>query len=176
MATSFRLVHEFPDIPLELFERHLNHPRLISMLSAMPAFRRRDLVEKTELGGGEISWRFLVVAGGDIPTSARRVVNEDMLTWHEDTRFVPSEHTIHWTIVPLKDKVRDILEARGIWKLIPEGEGTRRVIEGTIRVGVPIVGRVVEQFLAGELQRNYDVEPDIQRRFYRSMKEDAPGA
>jgi hypothetical protein len=171
MTTTFRLEHDFPDIPVDLFERHLNHPELIAMLGAMPAFRSRDLVEKKDLGDGRTNWRFKVVAGGDIPASARKVVNEDMLTWHEDTRFEPREHTIHWTIVPLKDKVKGILEAHGIWKLIPSGAGTRRVIEGNINVKVPIVGKVVEQFLAAELKKNYDVEPDIQRKFYRMMRE-----
>ncbi len=171
MATSFRLEHQFPDIPVDLFERYLNHPELIAMLSGMPAFRSRDLVDKKDLGDGRVEWRFKVVAGGDIPASARRVVNEDMLTWHEDTRFEPTEHAIHWTIVPLKDKVKDILEAHGVWKLEPQGEGTRRIIEGHINVKIPFVGKVVEQFLASELKKNYDVEPDIQRKFYRMMKD-----
>ena len=171
MATTFRLEHDFSDIPVDLFERYLNHPELIAMLKGMPAFRSRDLVEKKDLGGGRVNWRFKVVAGGEIPASARRAISEDMLTWHEDTRFEPTEHTIHWTIVPIKEKVANILEAKGIWKLIPSGQGTKRVIEGTITVKVPIVGRVVEQFIANELKKNYDVEPDIQRKFYRMMKQ-----
>lgn len=171
MATTFRLEHDFPDIPVDLFERYLNDPELIKMLAAMPAFRSRDLVDKKDLGGGIIEWRFKVVAGGDLPASARRVVSEDMLTWHEDTKFVPGEHTIYWKIMPLKDKVKDMLEAHGVWKLIPQGKGTRRVIEGSITVKVPIVGKVVEQFIAAELKKNYDVEPDIQRKFYRARRE-----
>jgi hypothetical protein len=46
-------------------------------------------------------------------------------------------------------------------------KGTKRVIEGHITVKVPLIGKVVEQYLASELKRNYDVEPDIQRAFYR---------
>ncbi len=171
MATTFRLEHDFPDIPVEVFEAHLNHPELIKMLDKMPAFRSRDLVDKKDNGDGSTTWRFKVVAGGDVPSSVRKVLNEEMLTWHEDTRFVPSEHTIHWTIVPLAAKAQQLLESKGIWKLIPQGKGTRRVIEGQITVKVPLIGKVVEQYLASELKRNYDVEPDIQRRFYRTKME-----
>jgi hypothetical protein len=171
MATTFRLEHDFPDISVELFERHLNHPELIAMLSAMPAFRSRDLVEKKELGEGRVNWRFKVVAGGDIPAGARKVLSEDMLTWYEDTRFEPKEHTIYWTITPLAPKAKELLDANGIWKLIPKGEGTKRIIEGNITIKIPIVGKVAEQYLAGELKKNYDVEPDIQRKFYRMMKD-----
>lgn len=170
MASTFRLEHDFPDIPVDLFEKYLNDPELIKMLAGMPAFRSRDLVDRKDLGGGVIEWRFKVVAGGDIPASARRVVSEDMLTWHEDTKFVPSEHTIYWTITPLKEKFREIFSGKGIWKLIPQGQGTRRIIEGEITIKMPIVGKVVEQFIVSELKKNYDVEPDIQRKFYRSKK------
>jgi hypothetical protein len=169
MTTIFRLEHEFPDISVELFEKHLNHPELIAMLGAMPAFRSRDLVEKKDLGDGRVNWRFKVVAGGDIPKSAQKVVSPEFLTWHEDTRFEPKEHTIYWKIDPLQKKVD--VDAHGIWKLIPSGQGTKRVIEGNITVKMPIVGKVVEGFLASELKKNYDVEPDIQRKFYRMMKQ-----
>lgn len=169
MSTTFKLEHNFPDIPVDVFEQHLNHPDLIKMLDKMPAFRSRDLVSKTDNKDGSTTWRFKVVAGGDLPASARKVMSDDMLTWHEDTRFVPSEHTIYWTITPLAQKAADMLESKGIWKLIPDGKGTKRLIEGSINVKVPFVGKVVEQFLAGELKKNYDVEPDIQRQFYRKM-------
>ncbi len=170
MTTTFRLEHQFPDISLELFERHLNHPDLIKQLSAMPGFRSRDLVDRKDGPDGVIHWTFKVVAGGDIPASARKVVNDDMLTWHEVTRFVPAEHVIHWQIVPIKEKIQRILKSSGTWRLSKDGEGTRRVIDGSITIDIPFVGKVAEQFLAGELKRNYDVEPDIQRKFYRSVK------
>lgn len=170
MTSTFRLEHDFPDIPVDLFEKWLNDPELIKMLAGMPAFRSRDLVDKKDLGGGTVEWKFKVVAGGDIPASARRVVSEDMLTWHEDTKFVPAEHTIYWKITPLKEKFRDVFSGHGIWKLIPQGQGTRRIIEGEITVKMAIVGKIVEQFIVNELKKNYDVEPDIQRKFYRSKK------
>lgn len=171
MTTTFRLEHSFPDIPLELFERHLNHPELIAMLDAMPAFRSRELVERQDLPDGKTRWRFKVVAGGDIPPAARKVVNEDLLTWWEDTTFSPTEHCIYWSIEPVK--IKDKLVCRGTWKLIAQGGGTHRVIDGELTVKVPLVGKVAETFLVGELKRNYDVEPDIQRKFYRSMAERA---
>jgi hypothetical protein len=171
MSTSFRLEHDFPDIPVELFEKHLNHPDLIANLSAMPAFRSRDLVEKKDLGGGTVNWRFKVVAGGQLPSGINKVIKEEMLTWWEDTKFVPADHCIYWTIVPLNEKVRDMLVAKGTWKLIPQGKGTRRIIDGELTVKIPLVGKVAEVFFVNELKRNYDVEPDIQRRFYKSMAE-----
>lgn len=167
MATTFKLEHDFPEISVEVFEKWLNDPGLIKMLDKMPAFRSRDLVDKKDNGDGSTTWRFKVVAGGDVPSSVRKVLSEEMLTWHEDTRFVPADHTIYWTITPLTAKAQALLSSKGIWKLMPNGKGTRRIIEGEITVKVPLVGKLVEQYLANELKRNYDVEPDIQRTFYR---------
>jgi hypothetical protein len=167
MTTSFKLEHDFPDISVEVFEAYLNDPELIKMLDKMPAFRSRDLVDHKKNGDGSTMWRFKVVAGGDVPASVRKVLNEEMLTWHEDTRFVPAEHTIHWTIVPLASSAKALLESHGTWRLLHAAKGTKRVIEGHITVKVPLIGKVVEQYLASELKRNYDVEPDIQRSFYR---------
>lgn len=169
MATSFRLVHDFDDIPIDLFERYLNHPELIALCAEIPAFRSRDLVEEQDLGGGRKRWRFKVVAGGDIPPAARKVISEEMLTWYEDTRFEPDEHTIHFTIEPIRWQGK--FDCRGTWRLEPRGQGTHRVIEGSLAIPLPLVGKVAEQFIVGELKKNYEVEAGVQRKFYRRMRE-----
>jgi hypothetical protein len=169
MATPFRLEHDFPDIPIDVFERYLNHPELIEMCAAIPAFRSRDLVEEHDDGGGKRRWRFKVVAGGDIPAAARKVLTEEMLTWHEDTRFLPEEHTIYFTIEPIRWKGK--FDCRGTWRLEPRGEGTHRVIAGSLAIPLPLVGKVAETVIVGELKKNYEVEADVQRRFYRRMME-----
>lgn len=168
MTTSFKLVHDFDDIPIDLFERYLNHPELIALCAEIPAFRSRELVEEQDLGDGKKRWRFKVVAGGDIPATARKVITEEMLTWYEDTRFEPEEHAIHFTIEPIRWKGK--FDCRGTWRLEPRGAATHRVIEGTLSIPIPIVGKVAESVIVSELKKNYEVEADVQRKFYRRMK------
>ncbi|MDA0712382.1 MAG: DUF2505 family protein [bacterium] len=168
MATKFELVHEFPSVSIELFEKHLNHPQLNQMLAKMPAFRSRDLVEKKELKNGEIIWKFKVVAGGDIPSSVKKVISPDMFTWWENTHFKPDEHCIHFHIEPLTGASK--FEGKGQWKLIKQKKGTKRIIEGEMNVKIPFVGKIVESFLIKELKRNYEVEPEIQKEFYAQMQ------
>ena len=169
MTTSFRLDHDFSDIPIELFERYLNHPELIALCAEIPAFRSRELVEEQDLGEGRKRWRFKVVAGGDIPATAQKVISEEMLTWHEDTRFEPSEHAIHFTIEPIRWKGK--FDCSGVWRLEPRGQGTRRFIEGSLSIPLPLVGKVAEAFIISELKKNYEVEAGVQRKFYRRMKQ-----
>ncbi len=168
MATKFQLEHEFPDISLDFFEKYLNHPELNSMLSLMPAFRSRDLIEKQELESGEVHWRFKVIAGGEFPPAVTKIISPEMFTWWENSHFVPAEHCIHFNIEPLKAQGK--FEGSGQWRLIKQGNGTKRVIEGEMNVKIPFVGRIVESFLINELKKNYEVEPDIQTRFYHKMR------
>lgn len=171
MTTSFTLEHDFPGISIELFEKHLNHPDLNEKLAEMPAFRSRDLIEEKRLKNGEIHWSFKVVAGGDIPPAVQKVISKDMFSWVENTRFVPDEHCIYWSIEPLISKGK--FEGKGTWLLESTKKGTRRTIEGDISVKIPLIGKIAESFIVNELKRNYEVEPKIQQTFYNKMKKSA---
>lgn len=167
MGTPFRLEHDFPEISLPKFEKYLNHPKLNEMLEGMPAFRSRTLIEEQKMKSGEILWKFKVVAGGEIPPAISKMVSTDMFAWIESSRFVPEEHCIHFAIEPLVAKGK--FEGKGQWLLKADKKGTKRIIEGEFTFKVPFVGKVIESYLIKELKRNYEVEPDIQRRFYADM-------
>lgn len=170
MTTQFRLEHDFPSISLALFEKYLNHPKLNAHLQQMPAFRSRDMVEQQDLDNGDKLWKFKVVAGGNLPSSVKKIVSEEMFTWWETSRFIANEHCINWNIEPLFAKEK--FEGKGTWQLIKSGRGTKRIIEGEIVVKIPFVGKVVETFIVSELKRNYDIEPQIQEDFYKLMKKE----
>jgi hypothetical protein len=167
MTTPFRLEHDFPEISLKKFEKYLNHPKLNEMLAGMPAFRGRDLIEEQKLPNGETHWKFKVVAGGEIPPAIAKVVSPDMFAWIETSRFVPNEHCIHFTIEPIVAK--DKFSGAGKWLLLSDKKGTKRVIEGEFTFKIPFIGKLVESYLIKELKRNYEVEPEIQRRFYAEV-------
>ena len=168
MTSKFRLEHFFRGVTIEDFENHLNHPDLIERLSAMPAFRSRDLIEKTEEPDGKVTWRFKVVAGGEIPPAARKVLSEDMLTWVETSTFDPNTHSIAWDIDPMV--MKDKFSGSGTWQLVGEAGGTKRIIEGAISIKFPLVGKVAEAFIINELKKNYTVEPQIHQDFFDSLK------
>ena len=167
MTTSFRLEHDFPEISLKKFEKFLNDPKLNKMLAGMPAFRSRELIEEQRLPNNETLWKFKVIAGADLPAAISKVVSPDMFSWIESSRFVPTEHCIHFTIEPFVAK--DKFSGKGRWILMSDKKGTKRVIEGEMSFKVPFVGKLVEAYLVSELKKNYEVEPDIQRRFYAEV-------
>ncbi len=167
MTTSFRLEHDFPGVPLEKFEKYLNHPKLNKRLSKMPAFRSRELIEEQKLPNGEIHWKFKVVAGGDIPPAVSKLVSPEMFSWIETSQFKPEEHALHFTIEPAVAK--DKFEGRGTWTFKSFKKGTKRNLEGEVTFKMPFVGKVIEGYLVKELMRNFEVEPEIQQAFYDEM-------
>lgn len=167
MATTFKLEHEFPKISLERFEKYLNHPKLNEILSKMPGFRSRDLIEEKQHDSGEIEWRFQVVAGGNVPPAVQKIISPDMFTWIESSRFVPKEHCIYWEIIPTL--ARGKFEGKGSWQLSKKGKGTKRIIEGEVAVKIPFVGKVVESFIVSELKKSYEIEPQLQQQFFEQI-------
>ena len=167
MTTSFKLEHDFPSIPLDLFEKYLNHPELNALLAKMPSFKSRELLESQTLENGEQHWCFKVTAGGELPPAISKLVSPETFTWLEKSRFVPKEHAVYFSIEPTLAKGK--FESSGKWTHLKHQKGTRRILEGEMHVKIPFVGKIVENFLLSEFKRNYEVEPGIQTKFYQKM-------
>jgi len=168
MATSFELVHSFPNISLELFEKHLNHPELNKMLEQMPSFESRRLIDSKTLKNGNTKWVFDVVAKSKLPAAIQKVAGQDSFRWIESSTFFPKKHCIEWEISP-PDRESGF-SGHGTWLLEEDKKGTVRTIGGEIKVDMLFVGKLIEKFIVDELKKNYDVEHTIQQKFYEKMK------
>jgi hypothetical protein len=169
MATTISLTHEFPSVPLAVFEKHLNDPRLNEMLKAMPSFRSREMVSHEVLPKGDQHWKFRVVAGGALPASVAKIIPEDMLSWWEETRFFSTQHCLRFQITPMKASP---FSSFGTWHFFEADGGTKRVIEATIDVKIPFVGKVIENFFASEIRKNFEIEPEILCAFFETIQKE----
>jgi hypothetical protein len=167
MTTSYRIEHEFPSVPLDIFVQNLNHAELNKMLTALPSFKSRELIEEQELENGEKQWCFLVSAAGDLPPAVSAIASPDLFKWHEKSHYVPKEKTLHFKIEPLSGSSKFEGSGRFIYSKLKNG--TKRVLEGEMNVKIPFVGKIVESFLVNELKKNYEVEPGVQSKFYAKM-------
>lgn len=166
MTTRFKLVHEFRTITLKKFVAHLNDPMLNDMLIEGLSFEERTLVKK-EKNGDEITWQFQVKKRSELPPIIKKVLKSDAFGWSETSRFVPKDHCIYWRIEPLTKIVKFFGE--GVWRLKAKNQGCVRTIEGEVSVEIPLVGKVVEEFIVNELIKSYDIEPSIQEQFYAQV-------
>lgn len=171
MATQFKLEHEFLDIPLAVFEAHLNDPELTKRIKQGLGFDERKLVSHKE-SKDSTEWSFLVKKHGDMPKALQKIFKDGGLSWLEQSRFVRDEHCIYWDIKPESNLIQ--FHGHGTWQLASKGAGCKRVIEGSVNVQIPLVGKMIETFIVNELVKTYEIEPTIQREFYRwVMKKDA---
>jgi hypothetical protein len=166
MATSFKLEHDFLDIPLEVFESYLNDPELNHMLEEGLGFDERTLIKRKDLKDG-VEWQFLVKKCGDIPKAVQKFLKDDGLTWQETSRFNKNDHAIYWEITPESKLLK--FHGQGTWVLSRAADGCKRVIEGSITVDIPLVGKMVEGFIVNELVKTYEIEPTIQKKFYKNI-------
>ncbi len=166
MTTSFKLEHKFTTIPLEKFVAHLNDPKLNKMLEKGLSFEERSLVHRKE-SPGEIEWQFNVKKSGELPSAIKKVLKQDSFGWREVSRFVRKENCIYWEILPTSKLLK--FHGEGVWRLTPLKQGCVRLIEGNVTVDIPLVGKLVENFIVSELVKSYEIEPSIQEEFYSQL-------
>ncbi len=145
---------------------------LAKLVDFLPNIRGID-VKSREESGGTIrfvnEWR----GGGDIPSAARVVLSESMLSWTDYATWNESDHTCEWRI-----ETRSFTEAvrcSGKNRFVAVEGGTRLEIRGKIEIdtskikGVPRllssrVGQTVEDFLVKKITPNLlSVSDGLQR-------------
>lgn len=167
MSTKFTIEHEFPSISLEKFVAHLNDPKLNTLLEQELNFEERRMVAKKSEKNGDIEWSFIVKKSGDVPPALKKIIKGNSFSWKEISRYVPKEHCIYWQILPDIELIK--FHGQGVWRLKKFKKGCKRIIEGEIKVEIPLLGKIIESYIVNELKNTYEIEPEIQERFYDSI-------
>src|SRR5580704_1514193 len=126
---SFKLEHEFLEIPLQKFIAHLNDEKLNQMLLVGLDFTERKLLKHKEFPD-RIEWQFLLKKSGDLPKVISKILKSNSISWLEDSVFKKNENCIYWHISS-KDSLLKF-SGEGTWKLSSFKKGSKRVIEGNI--------------------------------------------
>jgi hypothetical protein len=133
-------------------------PAFYEALSAMPDLGRPHLLSHREEGGLvhlQVQFSFT----GNVSPAVRRVVNPDKLTWVLETTVDPASGTVAFTVVP--DHYPDRLTGSGTHQLSAEGDRTRRVSRGDLRVHFPLVGPTAERAIVRGFERHLDAEAEL---------------
>jgi hypothetical protein len=103
---------------------------------------------------------------GDLSSAVRAVVDPARLTWVERTRHDLASGTATFALQP--DHYTDRLRCTGTVRITADADGSRRVIEGDLKVKVTLVGGTVERTLVADLQGHLRQETAIVERFLQS--------
>jgi hypothetical protein len=148
--------------PLPAVERAQLDPAFVAGLAALPRIGKAELIDQQEDGDvvdQEIHYAF----AGELSGAVRAVVDPDKLSWILESRFDLKTHRADWRILP--DHYAGKLSANGVTQLVEDGDATRRITDGVVKVHMPLVGGRVERAIVSGLKDHLDTEAAALARF-----------
>lgn len=160
----FAITHEF-DIPRDALELAVLSPslcqKLAHRLSNMESVHQKEHVLRDDRLERVWSYR----ANVRLPAFARAYVTPEMMAWDERSTYDIKKHSSEWTITPhVKSEWRKYFASSGTYVLTTLERGrTRRTVEGTVEVRVPVFQHVAEKLLTAEVRKMFDAEAETLR-------------
>jgi len=153
---KFDLVHRF-GAPLNTVEEAMVDPVFLEG-TRLPDVAPPKVLERDE-SGDVVTLRVRYEYTGSLDTLARRVLRTGDVSWVQETTLDRTRHRTEFKVVPKVYPER--FECGGTMQLHPEGEGTRRVIAGELKIKVPIFGGRAEGLILPGLRSRMNREAEL---------------
>jgi hypothetical protein len=148
--------------PLADVEEALINPAFIEQLNGLPKIGSAELVAQ-ERSGDVVEQEIRYVFRGELSSAVRAVVDPRKLSWVLESQIDLSTHSSTWRILP--DHYHDRLTSSGTARLVGEGETTRRLMQGSVKVHMALVGGRVERAIVSGLKEHAEAENAQLNRF-----------
>ncbi len=122
---------------------------LYPTLMGLPKLGDIEVLDLSEVDG-HVRSRIRYGFTGDLPSAVTAVVDPDRLTWIQETDQDLEAGTATFRLLP--DHYPDRLSAKGTFRIVSDGEGARRVVNGELKVKVLLVAGKVEGAIVGGLK------------------------
>ncbi len=153
----FRLEQRF-SAAIDDVEGAFVDPALLVELATLPELGRPELVEHVDTGHS-VSQQVRYTFTGQLSPAVTSVVDPKRLTWVEHSELDRGTHRSVFRIAP--DHYPDRLSCSGTVVLESVDGGTRRTIEGDLRVRFPLVGSKVERAIVSGLRDHASAEARV---------------
>lgn len=153
----FKIDQHIP-APAEVVQAALVDPAFLEHLGTLPKLGRPELLGQRTNGSvmvQRVRYRFV----GSIDGAARRFIEAERLTWIEESSHHLTEHRATFRVLP--DHYASLLEASGTSRLDASPGGVWRIIEGDLKVRVPLVGGKAERAIVAGLRDHAAAEADV---------------
>jgi len=137
---QFTIEQQMAGTPKQV-EAILLDPAFVDARASLPKLGDPELLENT-LAGDHAHQRIRLRFTGDLAPAVTAVVDPARLTWVDDATYDLATHSSEHRIVP--DHYAERLACTYRATLDAEGGGTRRVLSGTVKVRMLLVGGKVE--------------------------------
>jgi hypothetical protein len=153
----FRLEQRF-SAPVEVVEDAFLDPALLAELATVPQLGRPELLSSAT-HDDVVTRRVRYAFAGELSPAVTRVVDRDRLTWVEHSEFDRRAHRGILRVRP--DHYADRFTCSATVAFDPAGAGSRRVVEGDLRVRFPLVGVAVERAIVAGLRDHAAAEEQV---------------
>ena len=134
----------------------------VAARSTLPKLGDAQLIESSRdgtTGRQRIRLRFTA----PLASAVTAVIDPSKLTWIDDATYDLAAHTAAHEIVP--DNYADRLSCSYFARLDATDDGTRRSLEGLVKVRMPLVGGKVERAIVSGLEEHADAEAVLLNEF-----------
>ena len=119
---------------------------------------QREFLEQETQDDGQVLRRTRCVLDIEISGVAKRLIGDGDPAWVENA--VWSKEAMLWSFTIDPEIAKELLDAKGTIEISGQGQGTRRTIEGMVKVKVPFYGSRVEGWIVDGLTEAYDQEAE----------------
>ena len=148
-VTHFDLMHNLPGYKTMLGMEELNMIRF----------------DEHEDGSHDVE--FTMKSKDRLPALARRVIKPEMLTWRQQGKWNPETLSFDFKVLPYF--FQKLVEIRGRKRYLSDSGPITMEISVRINIGIPGIGRLLEQVIAGEIKKEQlklfsKIEQEIKNR------------
>jgi len=157
---EMKIVQRYDCTPFDLWVV-LRDPRFQDDLAELAEIDREFLKDDPVPGGRDVHVK--VTLRRPLPTPISSATGVERFFWIQRMRTFDAETRLDWSIVP--GLIPDRVSARGTMTIVNRGPGRcERLVKGSIRVGVPVVGRKIEKQIVADLEKSYGRAADLIRQ------------
>ncbi len=152
--------HKFPCAAKHLWNL-TNNPVFVAGTDERARVEKTVVEESTEPDGRRFQ-RVRFTSRVPLTPVAAKLLNASHLTYDQLQWIKDDDLYLDWEVLPPISTKR--FKAVGEYRILPRGENEEsceRVITGNIDVGVPLVGRRIEETVVNEIRRSYDLAAEF---------------
>jgi hypothetical protein len=153
----FTVTHSFPQAPDAVAEAILDEDYQHS-LENVESVETRELLSQEERPDGTVVRRTRCVLDLQITGVAKSFIGDGDPAWVEEAVWHPDR--MEWTWVVIPEVAEGLLDAKGTIAIRTDGNGTERVIQGDVKVKVPLYGGKVEGWIVDGIEQGYAEEAE----------------
>ncbi|MCD6497984.1 MAG: DUF2505 family protein [Deltaproteobacteria bacterium] len=166
---KFKFEHRF-DVPVEELEQAMFAEDLPAFLQEhMPSLKGIEVLERQD-SENAIQRKVRYEPVPLIKKVGPKKVPPEAMIWVEQSKYDRSRHEMTFENMPTHPKVKNLMTNKGTVRLMASGSGSMRVLEGELKVSVPLLGRVAEKIIFKTAGKVVEEEAAALKKFIAEKK------